>query len=841
MHERDAADRMSEDGEDMAIGAEDGEHADGWCEGATDDVVTSEMLASAGRPAARASDSLTMPFPPDVSTAIEVAENSGMPWPDSDPDAKMDIDMAESGPDLSYAHAAPHADANSEGDGGSAGDVQADALVSAPAQEDMSIDHGFDGDGAAGDAHGGGGDQDYAGAEDGAAIAGSAKQNTSELTAAQAIRDRWRGKTCNSVPVGARVKILRPGELMGMIGTVMTARSGYYLVKFESQEAKPTEDTCPEGTVNVDGEGGDAEGGDFEGGDLGRGSAPVPVVDLGSSISCSAAAAARSGSTGGGKKSRKKHQKETGGVQSMYFRGKEIWDTAKGEDPPEVPPEVQETSRPVVAPGGDHAASSGEGNDGGDKPPWWWQQSWRPASSRKRKPTLLYDADNGGQTTASAVPSHLDNFLRKREPRTTEADHGLVNGSEVLIVKAGAWENVYGTVQSMHNGYFQVITETGSSINARAKDLQLLASDGKPAAIQMAPRCVDTVHALLGSQMEDDGYGAPRSFLLPGAPATARGRLPQPRPPATQKSPARVRRDSRRTHEIMTGHSVTVTRPGPYCGLAGKVVGSSHGYLIVQLVNGRSAYFRARDVDLDPTQKGETLPSVLLEAPLLSKKTLSKKEHRDHPANLAKKASSSFLTKERMRTGPAITYRRGGGPKAATTADPAAGERLRISWRDNVQDEAVDEQPPHEHVYERAVKVPPAGVAALIDRVESMLARLPPEPPPQCVQPASYAGASLRMLPSIDAAAQLADFQQRWRRGEPVVVPGLQSQLKRRWGPHGFLQRFGAEQVQMIDCRDGKSVHWLSLAHFFAGYLQPWTRALCPDTFRPMMLKLKDW
>jgi len=79
------------------------------------------------------------------------------------------------------------------------------------------------------------------------------------------------------------------------------------------------------------------------------------------------------------------------------------------------------------------------------------------------------------------------------------------------------------------------------------------------------------------------------------------------------------------------------------------------------------------------------------------------------------------------------------------------------------------------------------------------------------------------------------------RRGEPVVISDLQLQLKQRWGPHGFLQRFGAESVQMIDCRDGKCVHWLTLAHFFMGYLKPWTRALCPDTFRKMMLKLKDW
>jgi len=87
----------------------------------------------------------------------------------------------------------------------------------------------------------------------------------------------------------------------------------------------------------------------------------------------------------------------------------------------------------------------------------------------------------------------------------------------------------------------------------------------------------------------------------------------------------------------------------------------------------------------------------------------------------------------------------------------------------------------------------------------------------------------------------LGRFQERWRRGEPVIVGDVQLRLKRKWGPHGFLQRFGAEDVQMIDCRDNKSVHWLTLAHFFSGYLHPWTRALCPDTFHRMMLKLKDW
>ena len=32
----------------------------------------------------------------------------------------------------------------------------------------------------------------------------------------------------------------------------------------------------------------------------------------------------------------------------------------------------------------------------------------------------------------------------------------------------------------------------------------------------------------------------------------------------------------------------------------------------------------------------------------------------------------------------------------------------------------------------------------------------------------------------------------------------------------------------MVDCRDGKSVHWLTLAHFFAGYSHPWCAAAVP-------------
>lgn len=63
-------------------------------------------------------------------------------------------------------------------------------------------------------------------------------------------------------------------------------------------------------------------------------------------------------------------------------------------------------------------------------------------------------------------------------------------------------------------------------------------------------------------------------------------------------------------------------------------------------------------------------------------------------------------------------------------------------------------------------------------------------------------------------------------------MSGLQHKLRRSWSPRGFLQRFGAEQVQMIDCRDGKSVHWLTLGHFFAGYLQVRNADCLPIAFQ---------
>jgi hypothetical protein len=115
---------------------------------------------------------------------------------------------------------------------------------------------------------------------------------------------------------------------------------------------------------------------------------------------------------------------------------------------------------------------------------------------RKRKPTQLYDAGDDGEYSAFGVPSRLsdlDDHYGARPPRRerNDSDHGLSTGCEVLILKPGPLDNQTGVVQSMHNGYFQVLTEGGEHVNLRAKECQVLAQGitrGMPRPVKsMAP------------------------------------------------------------------------------------------------------------------------------------------------------------------------------------------------------------------------------------------------------------------------------------------------------------------------------------------------------------------
>ena len=519
-----------------------------------------------------------------------------------------------------------------------------------------------------------------------------------------------------SIGVGEEVRVLRPGTLCDSIGIVVSARSGYYAVKF-----------------------------------------PTPTEGAGAGIP----------------------------IANVFFRGKELWMTADGEPPPPEqryfgPSPYQRmhsavySERPSWRDGLDATApaASGEGSTSAgleasgarpDGEPRWWWQSWVHAEgSRKRKPTQLYDAGDGSEAVANFGDVGYDPIRPRRRDRL-ESDHGLTAGCEILIMKAGPLDNLIGVVDSMHNGYYQVRIDdshgdtgglaNGTVVNLRAKECQLLTP------------------------------GAPR-------PPPRLAQLTCYKPPAIQGVKAGVkvggavrirtyhRGRERRTTDIMVGHEVIVEREGVHAGDAGKVTAARNGYLIVALSHGKSAYFRAKDLSrvggsADP-DAGSTSAA---------------------PAE--RRARSGGGGRGGSKGGVWGGSGRGGDADGDADDSAAAGSRQRISWRDNVQSEVVVQEAPHEHIYERAVKMPQEHLAALVGRVESLLTQLPPDPaalqPP--TRPVSFAGSSLRLLPSTDSAARLADFQQRWRRGEPVVIGGLQSQLQRRWGPKGFLQRFGAEQV----------------------------------------------
>merc|ERR1712178_613133 len=88
-------------------------------------------------------------------------------------------------------------------------------------------------------------------------------------------------------------------------------------------------------------------------------------------------------------------------------------------------------------------------------------------------------------------------------------------------------------------------------------------------------------------------------------------------------------------------------------------------------------------------------------------------------------------------------------------------------------------------------------------------------------------------------APLLQSFEQRWQAGEAVVVSGLDKHLKLQWTPTAFLQKFGAEAVQMVDCCDGSNIDNYTLAHFFRGYLFEGERLLCKETKQQLILKLR--
>ena len=80
------------------------------------------------------------------------------------------------------------------------------------------------------------------------------------------------------------------------------------------------------------------------------------------------------------------------------------------------------------------------------------------------------------------------------------------------------------------------------------------------------------------------------------------------------------------------------------------------------------------------------------------------------------------------------------------------------------------------------------------------------------------------------AGAALAHFQRHWRRGDPVVVRGVEGDLPGCWTPAGVTAAITDRSVDVLVCETGER-RSVGVEEFFRGFKQPGAE----------MLKVKDW
>lgn len=76
-------------------------------------------------------------------------------------------------------------------------------------------------------------------------------------------------------------------------------------------------------------------------------------------------------------------------------------------------------------------------------------------------------------------------------------------------------------------------------------------------------------------------------------------------------------------------------------------------------------------------------------------------------------------------------------------------------------------------------------------------------------------------------------FLERWEKGEPVVVSGMQERLKLCWTPMKLIEHFGEQLVEIVFVHSGKSEGFKSLRSFLEGFGKPPADG--------QLRKLKDW
>lgn len=84
-------------------------------------------------------------------------------------------------------------------------------------------------------------------------------------------------------------------------------------------------------------------------------------------------------------------------------------------------------------------------------------------------------------------------------------------------------------------------------------------------------------------------------------------------------------------------------------------------------------------------------------------------------------------------------------------------------------------------------------------------------------------------------------FQEQWQRGQPVLISNLMNHLDQAlWIPQAFLNEFGQERSDFVNCMNGKLVRDREISSFWEGF-ESVEKRLVDNDGNPMLLKLKDW
>ncbi|KAG8185327.1 hypothetical protein JTE90_008232 [Oedothorax gibbosus] len=104
-----------------------------------------------------------------------------------------------------------------------------------------------------------------------------------------------------------------------------------------------------------------------------------------------------------------------------------------------------------------------------------------------------------------------------------------------------------------------------------------------------------------------------------------------------------------------------------------------------------------------------------------------------------------------------------------------------------------------------------------------------------------FCNGRLLFLHKANHKDNLSLFQEQWKRGQPIVVQGVDEGLDMDlWRPEGFCRDFGEVKNDLVDCKTGAILKNMPMKKFWEGF-ENFNKRLTDDDGEYMLLKLKDW